>query len=239
MKCVSAGGQFGRFELTLLLGFRRMEAMTKHRSHSAGFKRQVASESIPGETLHALSKRHEVSRQMVRIVGKFEAGALDDDVQAADLLQEHEAKIAALERMVGRQAPEIEGLNGALKHAPRPRRRGERRAFDCAVWPGPRAAGVEHAAGWRDDRARHVASQNTGRPFDPDFNQGFGRQHCGGLWRRASNVSNGRPQVSHADDKWDVACAEVHAATAPRGWPSAPTSARKEPVAGIGALADG
>jgi branched-chain amino acid transport system ATP-binding protein len=33
---------------------------------------------------------------------------LDDDVQAADLLQEYEAKIAALERMVGRQALEIE-----------------------------------------------------------------------------------------------------------------------------------
>src|SRR5215216_3581730 len=36
--------------------------------------------------------------------------ALDDDVQAADLLQEYEAKIAALERMVGRQALEIEFL---------------------------------------------------------------------------------------------------------------------------------
>jgi hypothetical protein len=46
---------------------------------------------------------------------------LDDDVQAADLIQEYEAKIAALERMVGRQALEIELLKGALKHAPRPR----------------------------------------------------------------------------------------------------------------------
>jgi phage host-nuclease inhibitor protein Gam len=45
--------------------------------------------------------------------------ALDEDVQAADLLQEYEAKIAALERMVGRQALEIELLKGALKHAPR------------------------------------------------------------------------------------------------------------------------
>ena len=35
---------------------------------------------------------------------------------AADLLQEYEAKIAALERMVGRQALEIERLKGALKH---------------------------------------------------------------------------------------------------------------------------
>lgn len=54
-------------------------------------------------------------------MSKYEAGALDDDVQAADLLQEYEAKIAALERMVGRQALEIEFLKGALKNAPRPR----------------------------------------------------------------------------------------------------------------------
>src|SRR5438067_10097148 len=54
-------------------------------------------------------------------VGKFEAGALDEDVQAADLIQEYEAKIGALERMVGRQALEIELLKGALKHAPRPK----------------------------------------------------------------------------------------------------------------------
>jgi transposase-like protein len=99
-----------------------MKAMAKHRSHSAAFKRQVAQEFIGGETLHGLSKRHDISRQLIRIwVGKYEAGALDDDVQAADLLQEYEAKIAALERMVGRQALEIELLKGALKSAPRPR----------------------------------------------------------------------------------------------------------------------
>ena len=75
--------------------------MTKHRSHSVAFKRQVAQEFVAGETLHGLSKRHDISRQLIRVwVGKYEAGALDDDVQAADLLQEYEAKIAALERMV-------------------------------------------------------------------------------------------------------------------------------------------
>lgn len=52
---------------------------------------------------------------------KFEAGAFDEDAEAADLLQEYDAKIAALERMVGRQALEIEFLKGALKNAPRPR----------------------------------------------------------------------------------------------------------------------
>ena len=54
-------------------------------------------------------------------MAKFEAGAFDEDVQAADLIQEYEAKIAALERLVGRQALEIEFLKGALKNAPRSR----------------------------------------------------------------------------------------------------------------------
>jgi transposase-like protein len=57
-----------------------MKAMAKHRSHSIEFKRQVAQEFIAGETLHALSSRHDVSRTLIRIwVRKFEAGALDDD----------------------------------------------------------------------------------------------------------------------------------------------------------------
>ena len=78
--------------------------MSKHRSHSVAFKRQVAQESIAGETLHALSKRHDISRQLIPIwVRKFETDALDEDVQAADLIQEYEAKIAVLEWMVGRQ----------------------------------------------------------------------------------------------------------------------------------------
>ena len=96
--------------------------MAKRRSHSAAFKRQVAQEFVAGETLHGLSKRHDISRQLIRVwVAKYEAGALDDDVQPADLLQEYEAKIAALERMVGRQALEIEFLMGTLKSTPRPR----------------------------------------------------------------------------------------------------------------------
>ena len=87
--------------------------MARQRSHSIEFKRQVAQEFIAGESLYALSKRHDISRQLIRVwVQKYEAGALDEDAQAADLLQEYEAKIAALERMVGRQALEIEFLKG-------------------------------------------------------------------------------------------------------------------------------
>lgn len=92
--------------------------MTKHRSHSIEFKRQVALEFIAGETLHGLAARHDLSRNLIRIwVAKYEAGALDEDAGAADRLQEYEAKIAALERMVGRQALELEFLKGALRSA--------------------------------------------------------------------------------------------------------------------------
>ena len=79
-----------------------MKAMAKHRIHSIEFKRQVAQDFIAGETLHGLAKRHDLSRNLIRIwVKKLEAGAFDEDARAADLLQEYEAKIAALERMVG------------------------------------------------------------------------------------------------------------------------------------------
>lgn len=103
-------------------GFRRMEAMVKHRSHSVEFKRQVAQEFLAGETLHGLAKRHDISRNLIRVwVEKYEAGSFDDDARAADLIQEYEARIAALERLVGKQALELEFLKGARRHAPRPR----------------------------------------------------------------------------------------------------------------------
>ena len=96
--------------------------MAKHRTYSIEFKRQVAQEFLAGESLHGLSRRHDVSRNLIRVwVAKLEAGTYDEDAKAADLLQEYEAKIAALERLVGRQALEIEFLKGALKSAPRPR----------------------------------------------------------------------------------------------------------------------
>jgi len=91
--------------------------MAKHRSHSIEFKRQVAREYVGGETLHALAQRHDVSRNLIRIwVQKYEAGAFDEDAQAADLIQEYEARIAALERLVGRQALELEFQKGVLKN---------------------------------------------------------------------------------------------------------------------------
>ena len=96
--------------------------MTAHRAHSIEFKRQVVQEFLSGETLHGLARRHELARNLIRIwVQKYEAGAFDEDVAAAETMQTYEARIAALERLVGRQALEIEFLKGALKNAARPR----------------------------------------------------------------------------------------------------------------------
>lgn len=95
--------------------------MARHRSHSVAFKRQVAQEFLAGETLHGLAKRHDISRNLIRVwVEKYEAGAFDEDAQAADLIQAYEARIAALERLVGKQALELEFLKGAQRPGPRP-----------------------------------------------------------------------------------------------------------------------
>ena len=91
----------------------------RHRSHSTEFKRQVVAEYHAGETLHALGRRHDLSRNLIRIwIEKAEAGALEEDAAAAELLADYEARIAALERLVGRQALEIEFLKGAAHSRP-------------------------------------------------------------------------------------------------------------------------
>ena len=57
--------------------------MAKHRTYTIDFKRQIVQEYLAGETLHGLSRRHSISRNLIRIwVEKYEAGALDEDVAA-------------------------------------------------------------------------------------------------------------------------------------------------------------
>ena len=107
----------------------------RHRSHGAEFKRQIVAEYHAGETLHALSRRHDLSRNLIRIrVEKAEAGAFDDEEAAAELLATCEARIAALERLVGRQALEIDFPEGAVRSGP------SRRSAPISVTRGPAAS---------------------------------------------------------------------------------------------------
>jgi transposase len=74
-------------------------------------------------------------------VQKYEAGAFDEDAAAADLLQQYEARIAALERLVGKQALELEFVKGAVRSAPRPK------SANTSVIVGPRASASQKDAG--------------------------------------------------------------------------------------------
>ena len=116
--------------------------MAKHRTHSVEFKRQVAQEYLDGETLHALSRRHDISRNLIRVwIEKYQAGALDEDAAAADLLQAYEARVAALERLVGKQALELEFLKGALHARPRQKNGPTSAITGPVASPSPKDAG--------------------------------------------------------------------------------------------------
>ena len=118
------------------------EPMARHRSYSIEFKRQVAQEYLGGESLNGLARRHDVSRNLIRVwIAKYEAGAFDDEFQAADLLQQYEAEIAALERLVGRQALEIEFLKEAQKGAPPPTSARTSLVAGPVAGPSPKDAG--------------------------------------------------------------------------------------------------
>ena len=81
---------------------------------------------MPARPSHGLAKRHEINRNLVRIwVAKYEAGSFDSDVVAADMVQTQEARIAALERLVGKLVLENEFLKGASRDVPRPEKRND------------------------------------------------------------------------------------------------------------------
>ena len=86
--------------------------MARHRNHPIAFKRQVVQEYLAGEvSLSGLAKRHEICRHLLRVwVEKYERGEYDDEMEASGLIPSYEARIAALERMVGRLALENELL---------------------------------------------------------------------------------------------------------------------------------
>ena len=85
--------------------FERWKPTARRRSHRIEFNGQAAQEFLAGETLHGLAKRHDISRNLIRLrVQRYQAGVFDEDAAAADLIEQYEAGIAALERLVGKQA---------------------------------------------------------------------------------------------------------------------------------------
>lgn len=101
-----------------------MKAMTRHRTHNVAFKRQVVQEYLGGEPLRGLAARHELSRNLIRIwIEKYEAGHFDEGEATTATMEAYEARIAALERLVGKQALELEYLKGSAKRTSREKTR--------------------------------------------------------------------------------------------------------------------
>ena len=95
--------------------------MARHRTYRLEFIGQAAPEYLAGETLRGRAMCHDISRDLTLAwVAEFEAGAFDEKAEAPDSLRQREAKIGALERLVGRQALEIEFLKGAQENPHRP-----------------------------------------------------------------------------------------------------------------------
>lgn len=116
--------------------------MATQRRYSIEFKRQIVQEYQDGETLHGVAKRHGISRNLVRIwAAKAEAGEFDDDLAAANILQEYEARIGALERLVGKLMLENEFLKGASRHARQPTSATGSVIAGPAVFRSPKDAG--------------------------------------------------------------------------------------------------
>ena len=67
MECAPNGGQFADWELTGAAGLSEDESHGQAPPHSIEFKRQVAQDFIAGETPHGLAKRHDISRNLIRI----------------------------------------------------------------------------------------------------------------------------------------------------------------------------
>ena len=77
--------------------------------------RETSSSISPGESCP--SDCANGRRNLIKIwVAKYEAGSLDSDAAAADALADYEARIAAIERLVGKLALENEFLKGASRH---------------------------------------------------------------------------------------------------------------------------
>ena len=122
VECTPATGQFIGADIGLcLLGPIEEMTMGQQRRHTVAFKKQVVDEFLAGESLHTLSRRYDVSRSVIRVwVKKADAKILDSDIEASELLQEYEARIAALERLVGKLSLENEFLKGASTSRHRP-----------------------------------------------------------------------------------------------------------------------
>src|SRR5919199_2125435 len=94
--------------------------MARYRTYTIEFKRQLVEEHLGGVSLTELARRHDISRELLRIwAKKYEAGEFASDGPAESDRRAYEAKIAGLERKVGQLTMELDLLKKGLRSARR------------------------------------------------------------------------------------------------------------------------
>ena len=117
-----SAGQAKSLRLTRGLGLAGVRPWLVIASTASRSRSRSCRSTPPARTSTGWRASTTYSRNLIRIwVAKSESGEFDPDIEAATLLGDYEAKIVALERMVGRQALEIEFLKGALQQGRLPR----------------------------------------------------------------------------------------------------------------------
>src|SRR4051795_2222611 len=115
--------------------------MARYRTYTVEFKRQVVEEHLGGVSLSELARRHDISRELLRLwVKKYEAGEFASGGSPRADRRACEAKIAGLERKVGQLTMELDLLKKG--------RRSARRASGApsSVVSGPKPAASEPGA---------------------------------------------------------------------------------------------
>ena len=93
-------------------------------------------------SLNGLAWHDDFHRNLIPFwIAKYYGGAFEDEFQATDLLLQYKAKIAVLERLVGRQELEIEMLKAAQEGAPSPRSAPTSVVAGPVECPSPKDAG--------------------------------------------------------------------------------------------------
>jgi transposase-like protein len=136
----------------------------------------VAQDYLTGGTLHSLARQHDLSRNLIRIwIQEFEDGAFNGEAAAVDTTGAYEARIAALERLVGRDAPNrvSKGGSEARTAAERDYIRGDR-LCGISVAEGRRLMGIARSARSRvaADRRRDVLRPAPHEPPKSGFYKG-------------------------------------------------------------------
>jgi len=109
LKCAPVVGAIRSEDFARVRPSLRGPMTRRHRRRSTSKTREIVEAYLNGEALHALSKQHDVCRILNRIlIEKYERREYDDDAVEAGQLSAYGARITALERLVDRQALELE-----------------------------------------------------------------------------------------------------------------------------------